>query len=205
SDLLIDRISTHQNNTGKREGGTTARGKDGDSRQERIDSCAPDCLGDIAAKEYCQETLRRHRTEIDGAQRRLHAHCEARPTQERLRSDGVHRVGGCSTRHRGKTGGRKEGETERSGANRKTKGTRAETRRTSDETRGTDGAAGGRTEAEKAEMVQPKIGGAGEIIAVASGLARNALWFSDAVTSSSGPLSLFRVCRCMIGSASHDA
>ena len=74
----------------------------------------------------------------------------------------------------GKTGGRKEGETERSGANRKTKGTRAETRRTSDERRGTDGAAGGRTEAEKAEMVQPKIDEAGRIISVASGIARNA-------------------------------
>lgn len=132
--------------------------------KKRINSCAPDCLGDIAAKERREETLRRHRAEIDGAQRRLHAHCEARPTQERLRRHGVHRVGRCSTSHRGKNRGGKEGQAKRGRAKRKTKRTRFATRRTSDQRRRTGGATCGRAEAEKAEMVRQKIGGAGKII-----------------------------------------
>src|SRR6266550_2071696 len=106
----------------------------------------------------------RHRAEIDGAQRRLHTHCQTRPTQERLRSHGIHRVGRWRTSHRGKSRGKKEGETKRGRAKRKTKRTRSATRRTSDQRRRTGADTCGRAEAEKAEMVRQKIDGAGKII-----------------------------------------
>src|SRR6266487_1635369 len=66
-------------------------------------------------------------------------------------------MGRCGTSNRGKSRGRKEGETKRGRAKRKTKGTRSATRRTSDQRKGTDVATSRRVAAEKAEMVRPEI------------------------------------------------
>src|SRR6266498_4911339 len=95
-------------------------------------------------------------------------------------------MGGCSTNHRGKSGGRKEVEAKSGRAGRKTERTRAATRRARFGRRGTDTRAGSRADAEKAEMVQPKIGGAGKVISRGVQNRPERLWFSEAIGFLSG-------------------
>src|SRR5439155_23876794 len=113
----------------------------------------------------CKKIVRRDRAAQRRSQWRLHAHCKARPAQERFRLNGVHRMGRCRTSDRGKTSGRKEGEAKRERAACETETASCETRRSgSSGEEGNARAASRRAEAEKAQVVRRKIGGSGKII-----------------------------------------
>ena len=97
SGLQPDRASAHQNHAGQSQSRPPARGENGHARQEWIAPRAPHGVCDVAPEGCGEEIVRRNRAALRRAQWRLHPHHQARPAQERFRSDGVPRMGRCRT------------------------------------------------------------------------------------------------------------
>ena len=110
SGLQPDRASADQDHPGQGQGRPSAGGKNGDARQERLASRASHRARRVAAEGRGQEIVRRHRAAQRRSQRRLHPHHQARPAQERLRPDGLSRMGRCRRGSRGNGSGRKRQE-----------------------------------------------------------------------------------------------